>query len=117
MASPGSRRRRTSKPARLRLPAALTLHPRYPDPERSKAHQCQQPLRRGPSGCPDESEHEQVTRQEVRDEVDRDARRHFGLTADEFLRIYKDPPGRYHGNVIFRSLTYLARILDQPSQT
>ena len=70
-----------------------------------------------PEWLPDESEHEQVTRQEVRDEVDRDARRHFGLTAGDFLCIYKDPPGRYHGDVIFRSLTYLTRLLDQPSQT
>ena len=45
-----------------------------------------------PEWLPDEYEHEQVTRQEVWDELDRDARRHFGLTADEFLRIYRDPP-------------------------
>ncbi len=70
-----------------------------------------------PEWLPDEFEHEHVTRQEVWHELDRDARRHFGLTADEFLRIYKDPPGRYHGDVIFRSLTYLTRLLDQPRQT
>ena len=57
-----------------------------------------------------------LRRQEVWDELDRDARRHFGLTA-KFLRIYRDPPGRYHGDVIFRSLTYLARLLDQPAKT
>ena len=61
-----------------------------------------------PEWLPDESEHEQVTRQEVRHELDRDARRHFGLTADEFPRIYKDPPGRYHGDVIF-SIADLSR--------
>ena len=70
-----------------------------------------------PEWLPDELEHEQVTRQQVWHELDRDARRHFGLTADEFLRIYRNPPGRYHGNVIFRSLTNLARLLDQPTQT
>ena len=69
-----------------------------------------------PDWLPDEYEHEQVTRQEVWDELNREAQRHFGLTADEFLRVYRNPPGQYHGDVIFRSLTYLARLLDQPSQ-
>ena len=69
-----------------------------------------------PEWLPDEYEHEQVTRQQVWDELDRDARRLFNLTADEFLCIYRDPPEQYHGDPVFRSLTYLARLLDQPSQ-
>ena len=69
-----------------------------------------------PEWLPDEYEHEQVTRQEVWDELDRDARRNFGLTADEFLRIYRDPPGRYHGEAIFRSLTSLDFLVPDPSE-
>ena len=95
--------------------AAVGLsHPRYPDSTHNQAPQMAPIVQARPEWLPDEFEHEQITRQEVWDALDRDARRHFGLTADEFLHIYKDPPGRYHGDVIYRSLTYLARLLDQP---
>ena len=70
-----------------------------------------------PEWLPDEYEHEQVTRQQVWDELDRDARRLFNLTADEFLCIYRDPPERYHGDPVFRSLTYLAFLIAEPSET
>ena len=46
-----------------------------------------------PEWLPDEYEHIQVTPEEIRQALDRDAQRHFGLTADEFLAIYRDPPG------------------------
>lgn len=70
-----------------------------------------------PEWLPYEFEHQQVKPQEPCDELDRDERRHFDLTADDFLCIYKDPSGRYHGDVIFRSITYLARLFDQPIKT
>ena len=41
---------------------------------------------------PDEFNHEQATRQEVWDELNRYARSHFGLTNDEILRSYSDCP-------------------------
>ncbi len=91
--------------------------PRYPDSTHNQAPQMAPTVQARPEWLPDEFEHEQVTRQEVWDALDRDARRHFGLTADEFPRICRNPPGRYHGNVIFRSLTYLSRLLDQTSKT
>ena len=70
-----------------------------------------------PEWLPDEYEHEQVTRQQVWDELDRDARRLFNLTADEFLRIFRNPPDQYHGDPAFRSLTYLAFLIAEPSET
>ncbi len=69
-----------------------------------------------PDWLPDEYEHVMVTREEVRQALDRDAQRHFGLTADEFLAIYRDPPEQYHGDAVFRSLTYLAFLLAEPSE-
>ena len=44
-----------------------------------------------PEWLPEEYEHFTVTREEVWNELDRDARRLFGLTADEFLRIFRNP--------------------------
>ncbi len=70
-----------------------------------------------PEWLPDEYEHVEVTRDEVRQALDDEAQRLFGLTADEFLRIYKNPPERYHGDTAFRSLTYLAHLLAEPSDT
>ena len=68
-----------------------------------------------PEWLPDEYEHIQVTPEEIRQALDRDAQRHFGLTADEFLAIYRDPPEQYHGNPVFRSLTYLAFLIADPA--
>lgn len=59
-----------------------------------------------PEWLPDEYQHIQVTPEEIRQALDRDAQQHFGLTADEFLAIYRDPPERHRGNPEFRSLTY-----------
>ena len=70
-----------------------------------------------PEWLPDEYEHVVVTREEVWAALDRDARRLFGLTADEFLAIYRDPPEKYHGDPVFRSLTYLAYLIDDPTET
>ena len=70
-----------------------------------------------PEWLPDEHEHVEVTREEVRQALDREARRLFNLTAEEFLAIYRDPPERYHGDPVFRSLTYLAFLLAEPSET
>ena len=67
-----------------------------------------------PEWLPDEYEHVQVTREEVWEELDRESHKHFYLTADEFLAIYRDPPERYHGDVVFRSLTYLAFLICEP---
>ena len=50
-----------------------------------------------PEWLPDEYEHIEVTPEEIRQALDRDAQRHFGLTADEFLAIYRDPPGAVPG--------------------
>ena len=70
-----------------------------------------------PDWLPDEYEHVLVTREEIWQALDRDAQRHFGLSADEFLAIYRDPPEHYHGDSVFRSLTYLAFLLAEPSET
>ena len=39
------------------------------------------------------------------------------MSADEFLAIYRDPPEQYHGDPVFRSLTYLAFLIAEPSET
>ena len=70
-----------------------------------------------PEWLPDEYEHVEVTREEVREELDREAQRLLKLTGDEFLAIYRDPPEQYHGDPAFRSLTYLAHLLAEPSET
>ncbi len=67
-----------------------------------------------PEWLPDEYEHFTVTREEVWKELDRDARRLFGLTADEFLRIFRNPPEQYHGDVRFRSLCHVADLIAEP---
>ena len=38
----------------------------------------------------------------------------FGLTADEFLRIFRNPPEQYHGDVRFRSLCHVADLIAEP---
>jgi len=67
-----------------------------------------------PEWLPEGYEHVQVTREEVWNELDRDARRLFGLTADEFLRIFRNPPEQYHGDVRFRSLCHVADLIAEP---
>ena len=68
-----------------------------------------------PEQLPDEYEHVVLTREEVWAELDREARRLFDLTADEFLRIFRDPPERYHGDPVFNSLCFLADLIADPS--
>ena len=70
-----------------------------------------------PEWLPDEYEPIVVTRVEVWAELDREARRLFGLTADEFLRIFQDPPERYHGDPVFSSLCFLADLIAESTQT
>ncbi len=69
-----------------------------------------------PEPPPDEYESVVVTRDEVWAELDREARRLFGLTAEEFLRIFQDPPERYHGDPVFNSLCFLADLVAEPAQ-
>lgn len=70
-----------------------------------------------PKWLPDEYEHVVATREEVWTTLDRDARRLFGLTADQILAIYRDPPEEFHGNPVLRSLTYLAYLIAEPTET
>ncbi len=63
---------------------------------------------------PDEYQHVVVTREHVWAELDREARRLFGLTADEFLRICRNPPEQYHGDLAFRSLCHVADLIAEP---
>ena len=69
-----------------------------------------------PDWLPGEYEHIEVTREEVWEELDREARRLFGLSADEFLRIFQDPPEQYHGDLQFRSLCHIADLIAGPSE-
>ena len=69
-----------------------------------------------PEWLPDDYEHIKVTPEKIRQALNRDAQRHFGLTADEFLAIYRDPPEQHHGKPVFRSLTYLAFLTTEPSE-
>lgn len=73
-------------------------------------------VERRPDRLPDEFEHPVVSREEVWAELDREARRLFGLTADEFLRIFQDPPERYHGDPVFNSLCFLADLVAEPNE-
>ena len=57
-----------------------------------------------PDRLPDEYEHVELTWEKVWQALDREARRLFDLSADEFLRIYQDPPEQYHGDPAFNSL-------------
>ena len=70
-----------------------------------------------PEWLPDEYEHVVVTREEIRQALDRDARRLFALTAAEFLRIYQDPPEQYHGDSRFRSLCHVADLIAEPAES
>lgn len=67
-----------------------------------------------PEGLPDDYPHVVVTREEVWAELDQEARRLFGLTADEFLRIFRNPPEQYHGDLAFRSLCHVADLIAEP---
>ena len=55
-----------------------------------------------------------MTREEVWEELDHEARRLFSLTADEFLQIFRNPPERYHGDLQFRSLCHVADLIAEP---
>ena len=70
-----------------------------------------------PERLPDEYQPVVVSREEVWAELDREARRLFDLTADEFLRIYQDPPERYHGDPVFNSLCFLADLVAESTAT
>ena len=67
-----------------------------------------------PERLPDEYQHVVVTREEVWAELDQEARRLFGLSADEFLRIFRNPPEQYHGDLAFRSLCHVADLIADP---
>lgn len=69
-----------------------------------------------PDWLPDEYEHVQATREEVFASLDEQAQRLFNLTAEEFLRIYQNPPERYHGDPVFRSLSHLADLIAEPAE-
>ena len=70
-----------------------------------------------PEWLPDEYEHVEVTREQVWQALDRDARRLFDLTADEFLAIYQNPPEQYHGDPRFRSLCHVADLIAEPAHS
>ena len=70
-----------------------------------------------PERLPDEYQRVVVSREEVWAELDREARRLFDLTADEFLRMYQDPPERYHGDPVFNSLCFLADLVADSIET
>ncbi len=67
-----------------------------------------------PGRVADEDESVVLTREEVRQALDHEARRLFGLSADEFLHIFRDPPERYHGDPVFNSLCFLADLIAEP---
>lgn len=70
-----------------------------------------------PQRLSDEDQHLVVSREEVWAELDREARRLFDLTADEFLRIFQNPPERYHGDPVFNSLCFLADLVAESTET
>ncbi len=72
-----------------------------------------------PDWLPDEYEHVLVTRDEIWEELDRDARRLFGLTADEFLQSYQrsDVYAKYAGDPRFNSLSHLADLIAEPAES
>ena len=104
-------------PVRSAPPAHHSLPRTTPSLTHSKTSPIATTVETRPEWLPDEYEHIQVTSEEIRQDLDRDAKRHFGLTADEFLAIYRDPPEQYHGDPAFRSLTYLAFLIAEPSET
>ena len=67
-----------------------------------------------PDSLPEQDEVVVVSHAEVWAELDREARRLFGLTADEFLHIFRNPPEQYHGDVRFRSLCHVADLIAEP---
>ena len=72
-----------------------------------------------PDWLPDEYEHVQVTREEVWEELDREARRLFKMTADEFLRTYQrsDVYAKNAGDPRFNSLSHLADLIAEPAES
>ena len=68
-----------------------------------------------PERLPDEFEHVELTREEVQQALDQEARRLFNLTADDFIDVYRDPPEQYHGDPVFSSLCFLADLIAEPS--
>ena len=69
-----------------------------------------------PEWLPDEYEHFEVTREEVWQANWTGTRGgSLGLTADEFLRIFRNPPEQYHGDVRFRSLCHVADLIAEPA--
>ena len=85
-----------------------------PDVRATGAHTVATTVDARPERLPDEYEHVQVTREEVWQALDRDARRLFGLTADEFLRLFRNPPEQDHGDVRFRWLCHVADLIAEP---
>ncbi len=66
-----------------------------------------------PEWLPDEYEHVVVTHEDPQAEVAREARRHFRLTAGEFLRIYQASPERHRGASVCNSLCCLPDFIAQ----
>ncbi len=69
-----------------------------------------------PEWLPDEYEHVEATREEIWAALDEQARRLFKMTAKEFLRIYQNPPEKFHGDPVFRSLSHLADLIAEPAE-
>ena len=69
-----------------------------------------------PERLPDEYQHVVVTREDrLGGTGSGGGRRLFGLrTADEFLRIFRNPPEQYHGDLAFRSLCHVADLIADP---
>ncbi len=70
-----------------------------------------------PERLPDDFEGVELTREEVWQALDQEARRLFGLSADEFLHKFQDPPEQYRGDPVFNSLCFLADLIAEPSDT
>ena len=72
-----------------------------------------------PEWLPDDFVHVRVTSQEIRDELDREAQRLFGMTADVFLRTYQrsDIYAKYAGDPRFNSLSHLADLIAEPAES
>ncbi len=66
-----------------------------------------------PEWLPDGYEHLQVSREEIWEELDGEARRLFGMTAEQFLQTYRNP-GEHAGDPVFRSLSHLADLVAEP---
>jgi len=70
-----------------------------------------------PEWLPDEYEHVEVTREEIRVELDKEPQRHRKINCDELRVICRDPPEQYHGDPALHSRTYLAHLLAEPGET